>query len=187
MGGNALVRAPWVGYPLCRLAFFARCDRNFARFMAFGSGPRLRCLRRSPKRRDAPSVDGCLLISGMARRRGIRNAPGLPQPFPAAPIAFQLFASRSQPVRFDFPSHPPAIQSRRRVTVCSSHAVRVPAAIGYFRPIVVFPAWTLQEIPAAELDAILLHELAHIRRWDDWTNLAQKIIKAIFFFHPAVG
>jgi beta-lactamase regulating signal transducer with metallopeptidase domain len=78
------------------------------------------------------------------------------------------------------------IQAHRCVTLCSSDAVRVPAAMGYFRPIVVFPAWALQEIPAAELEAILLHELAHLRRWDDWTNLAQKVVKAIFFFHPAV-
>jgi len=79
-----------------------------------------------------------------------------------------------------------AVQAHRRVTLCCSDAVRVPAAIGYFRPLVVFPAWALEEIPPAELDAILLHELAHLRRWDDWTNLAQKIVKAIFFFHPAV-
>jgi hypothetical protein len=46
--------------------------------------------------------------------------------------------------------------------------------------------WALQEIPEAELEAILLHELAHLRRYDDWTNLAQKVIKAVFFFHPAV-
>lgn len=78
------------------------------------------------------------------------------------------------------------IQTHRRVALCSSAAVRVPSAMGYFRPIVVFPAWALQEIPAAELEAILLHELAHIRRWDDWTNLVQKIVKAVFFFHPAV-
>ncbi len=78
------------------------------------------------------------------------------------------------------------IQTHRRVTLCSSKTVRVPAAIGYFRPMVVFPDWTLAEIPPAELEAILLHELAHLRRWDDWTNLAQKIVKAILFFHPAV-
>ena len=77
-------------------------------------------------------------------------------------------------------------QQHRSVTLCTSDAVRVPAAIGYFRPMVVFPSWALAEIPPADLNAILLHELAHLRRWDDWTNLAQKIVKAIFFFHPAV-
>lgn len=79
-----------------------------------------------------------------------------------------------------------AIQAHRRVVLCVSDAVRVPAAIGYFRPLVVFPPWALEEISPAELNAILLHELAHLGRWDDWTNLAQKIMKAIFFFHPAV-
>ncbi len=77
-------------------------------------------------------------------------------------------------------------QAHRRVRLCSSDSVRVPASMGYFRPIVVFPTWALQEIPADELQAIFLHELAHLRRWDDWTNLAQKILKAIFFFNPAV-
>jgi beta-lactamase regulating signal transducer with metallopeptidase domain len=74
----------------------------------------------------------------------------------------------------------------RYVALCTSDAIRVPAAIGYFRPMVVFPTWALNELPPAELNAILLHELAHLRRWDDFTNLAQKIVKAIFFFHPAV-
>lgn len=74
----------------------------------------------------------------------------------------------------------------RAVTLCTSEAVRVPAAIGYFQPIVVVPKWALLEIDPQELNAILLHELAHLRRYDDWTNLVQKVIKAILFFHPAV-
>jgi beta-lactamase regulating signal transducer with metallopeptidase domain len=78
------------------------------------------------------------------------------------------------------------IQSRRNVTLCVSNVVRVPAAIGYIRPMVVLPAWALAEIPPQEMNAILLHELAHLRRYDDWTNLAQKLAKALFFFHPAV-
>ena len=76
--------------------------------------------------------------------------------------------------------------SRRRVRLCVSRDVAVPAAIGFFRPAIVFPAWLLPQLSAAEIKVILLHELAHLRRWDDWTNLAQKIAKAAFFFHPAV-
>ncbi len=72
------------------------------------------------------------------------------------------------------------------VTVATSDALRVPAAIGYGTPTIVFPAWTLRELPPADLNAILLHEFAHLRRGDDWTNLVQKIVRAIFFFHPAV-
>jgi hypothetical protein len=51
---------------------------------------------------------------------------------------------------------------------------------------VVLPSWLLEELPAAELKQLVLHELAHLRRWDDWTNLAQQIVKALLFFHPAV-
>src|SRR6202011_3024466 len=54
------------------------------------------------------------------------------------------------------------------------------------RPLVVIPAWARQELSTTELQAILLHELAHLRRWDDWTNLVQKIVGALLFFHPAV-
>ena len=77
-------------------------------------------------------------------------------------------------------------RTARQVVVCTSGEVRVPTAIGFVRPAIVVPAWVMQELSSDELNQILLHELAHLRRWDDWTNLAQKIVKALFFFHPAV-
>src|SRR5437763_920043 len=77
-------------------------------------------------------------------------------------------------------------QTWRKVALCTSEKVRVPTALGFFRPAIVIPRWLLQELSAGELNQILLHELAHLRRWDDWTNLAQQIVKALFFFHPAV-
>ncbi|MFZ0769796.1 MAG: M56 family metallopeptidase [Candidatus Sulfotelmatobacter sp.] len=76
--------------------------------------------------------------------------------------------------------------SARRVTICTSDRVRVPAAIGYVNPAIVVPLWALDELSPAELNAVLLHELAHLRRWDDWTNLVQRILRALLFFHPAV-
>ena len=76
--------------------------------------------------------------------------------------------------------------SRRRVKLCVSNDAAVPAAIGFFRPAIVFPAWLVPQLSSAEMKTILLHELAHLRRGDDWTNLAQKVFKALFFFHPAV-
>jgi len=78
------------------------------------------------------------------------------------------------------------VETSRRIELRASETVRVPAALGFFRPAVIVPTWTLEELPAEELKVILLHELAHLHRWDDWTNLAQKIVKALFFFHPAV-
>jgi beta-lactamase regulating signal transducer with metallopeptidase domain len=74
----------------------------------------------------------------------------------------------------------------RRVKFLVCDDVRVPTALGFFRPAVVLPRWALRDLSAEELKVIVLHELAHLRRWDDWTNLAQKFVKALFFFHPAV-
>jgi len=62
----------------------------------------------------------------------------------------------------------------------------VPTAIGFLRPAIVLPEWLLKETPAEELKYIVLHELAHLRRRDDWTNLAQQIVKALLFFLPSV-
>jgi Zn-dependent protease with chaperone function len=75
---------------------------------------------------------------------------------------------------------------RRRVKLCVSNELAVPAAVGFFHPAIVLPAKLLPELSAEELKLILLHEFAHLRRWDNWTNLVQKIVKAVFFFHPAV-
>jgi beta-lactamase regulating signal transducer with metallopeptidase domain len=77
-------------------------------------------------------------------------------------------------------------QSARQVEVCSSSAVTVPTAIGFFRPAILIPEWLLPDLSAEELEVILLHEFAHLQRWDDWTNLAQKLVRTVFFFHPAV-
>ena len=74
----------------------------------------------------------------------------------------------------------------RRVQLRISEEVRVPAAIGFFRPAIIVPGWAWRELPLEDLKSILLHEAAHLHRWDDWTNLAQKLAKALFFFHPAV-
>jgi len=74
----------------------------------------------------------------------------------------------------------------RKVTVAISDEVRVPAAIGFLKPMIVLPKWAVAELPPEQLNAILIHELAHLERWDDCTNLAQKIISAFFFFNPAI-
>ena len=74
----------------------------------------------------------------------------------------------------------------RSVTLAVSDHLQVPAAIGFFRPRIVLPAWSMRELSAEELNAVLIHELAHLRRWDDWTNLTQKVLRSLFFFHPAV-
>ena len=77
-------------------------------------------------------------------------------------------------------------QRYRKVSVLVSQRLEVPTAIGFYKPAIILPAWLLESTPAEELKYILLHELAHLRRRDDWTNLAQKVLKAPLFFLPSV-
>jgi hypothetical protein len=72
------------------------------------------------------------------------------------------------------------------IAIATSEEMRVPGAIGFGKRTIVLPAWALRELAAEDLNVILLHEVAHLRRGDDWTNLIQKVVRAIFFFHPAV-
>jgi beta-lactamase regulating signal transducer with metallopeptidase domain len=76
-------------------------------------------------------------------------------------------------------------QRSRPVSVLVSERLEVPTAIGFSKPAIILPAWLLESTPAEEVKYILLHELAHLRRRDDWTNLAQKVLKALLFFLPS--
>jgi bla regulator protein BlaR1 len=71
---------------------------------------------------------------------------------------------------------------RRNVRLKVSTEHRSAVVLGFFKPVILLPADG--DLEAAE--HILRHELAHVRRGDDWTNLAQHFIKAVFFFHPAI-
>jgi hypothetical protein len=64
--------------------------------------------------------------------------------------------------------------------------VQVPAVIGWLRPIVLLPASALTGLTPLQLDALLAHELAHVRRWDYVVNLVQSVIETLLFYHPAV-
>ncbi|HEY6305123.1 MAG TPA: M56 family metallopeptidase [Candidatus Angelobacter sp.] len=77
-------------------------------------------------------------------------------------------------------------RKRRPVSILVSCRVNVPTAIGFLRPAVLVPEWLTHDSQSEELKYVLLHELAHLQRWDDWTNLAQKLVKAVLFFHPGV-
>jgi uncharacterized protein (TIGR03435 family) len=74
----------------------------------------------------------------------------------------------------------------RPVRLLVSGALHAPAAIGWLRPIVLLPAGALAGLPAAQIEALLVHELAHIRRHDYVVHLLQSAVEAVFFYHPAV-
>ena len=74
----------------------------------------------------------------------------------------------------------------RPVQLLVSSLVQAPAVVGWLRPAVLVPAGTLAGLPADQVEALLLHELAHIRRHDYLVNLLQGVVEAILFYHPAV-
>jgi len=67
-----------------------------------------------------------------------------------------------------------------------SRRVRVPVVIGVLRPLILIPVSALTGLPPAQLDALILHELAHIRRLDTLTNILLVAVETILFYHPAV-
>ena len=71
---------------------------------------------------------------------------------------------------------------RRNVTLKISKEHRSAVVLGFFKPVILLPA----DAGVEASEVILRHELAHVRRGDDWTNLVQQFIKALFFFHPAI-
>ncbi len=75
---------------------------------------------------------------------------------------------------------------KRAVRVCSSGLTRVPAVAGWFSPIVLLPASAVTGLSARQLEAILAHELAHVRRHDYLVNMLQSLIETLLFYHPAV-
>lgn len=62
----------------------------------------------------------------------------------------------------------------------------VPMAIGWIKPVVLLPASMVTGLNSAQLEMLILHELAHIRRHDYLVNFLQTLIELLFFFHPCV-
>ena len=74
----------------------------------------------------------------------------------------------------------------RAVQFVQSTLVEVPTVVGSLRPFVLLPASAVSGLSVAEIEMILAHELAHIRRHDYLVNLAQTVLEALLFFHPAM-
>ncbi len=74
----------------------------------------------------------------------------------------------------------------REVRLCICDQIEVPVAVGLFDSMILIPQHLLDTLSQDEIDQIMLHELAHLRRADDWTNGVQRLIQALFFFNPAM-
>jgi beta-lactamase regulating signal transducer with metallopeptidase domain len=74
----------------------------------------------------------------------------------------------------------------RTVRLLRSTLVEVPTVIGWLKPVILLPASALSGLHPHQLEAILAHELAHIRRHDYLVNLLQAVVETLLFYHPAV-
>ena len=78
-----------------------------------------------------------------------------------------------------------ALGLRRGVELLHSAAVEVPTVLGWLRPVILLPM-TLSGLSPEQIEMILAHELAHIRRHDFLVNLMQSVVETLLFYHPAV-
>ena len=74
----------------------------------------------------------------------------------------------------------------RRAQLCTSDEVERPSVFGFFHPRILLPPALLQRLSETELRQVVLHEMEHLRRADDWTNLAQKLALVLFPLNPAL-
>jgi beta-lactamase regulating signal transducer with metallopeptidase domain len=108
---------------------------------------------------------GGLVYTRRLRRHGVRPAGGFWQER-AEEIARRLLVSRP-------------------VKVLESALVCVPTAVGWLRPVILLPASAFTGLTPQQLETILAHELAHIRRHDYLFNLLQAVAETLLFYHPA--
>lgn len=112
-----------------------------------------------------------LLATGIIGTRRLRRASRLIVDSPITELLARLAAS---------------LRVGRRVSIAVCERVAAPVLVGILRPLILLPPAALTGWSPDEIEMVLLHELAHVRRWDNAVNLAQRIVEAVLFFHPAV-
>lgn len=75
---------------------------------------------------------------------------------------------------------------RQAVVVLCSRVIATPVLVGWLRPVILLPMAVACRFPAAQIELILAHELAHVRRWDPLANLFQVMVETLHFHHPVV-
>jgi beta-lactamase regulating signal transducer with metallopeptidase domain/HEAT repeat protein len=118
---------------------------------------------------------GVLLLSlrvlgGYARARRLVH-------FDTAPVSREIAALAGRVAE--------RLNVRAAVRVLESAAAQVPMVVGVLRPVVLMPGTLLTGLTLPQIEAILAHELAHVRRYDYAINLLQTVVETLFFYHPA--
>lgn len=92
----------------------------------------------------------------------------------------------SAPAIADLLQHTRRIGADSPVELCTSPHVQVPSVAGFFHPRILLPTGLPESVSAEDLRQIVLHEMQHLHRHDDWTNLLQKFGLALFPLNPAL-
>ena len=114
----------------------------------------------------------CLqLLAGLASVQRLRH-------YQTYPIADEWEARLSQLCRL--------LDIKQQVSILQSGLVKVPVALGFFKPLILLPVGLVNHLPTEQVETILLHELGHIRRKDWLVNILQHFAETVFFFNPAI-
>ncbi len=73
----------------------------------------------------------------------------------------------------------------RKIEIYEAKAVTIPMVIGILKPVILIPATVLSGLSAEQLEIIIAHELAHLKRYDFTLNILQSFVEIVFFYHPA--
>ena len=75
----------------------------------------------------------------------------------------------------------------RRVDIALSASISSPMVVGWLKPVILVPPAIVARLPLAQLEMLIAHELAHLRRHDHWINLFQIVTETLMFYHPVVS
>jgi beta-lactamase regulating signal transducer with metallopeptidase domain len=104
-------------------------------------------------------------------------------------LALRRLRRSAEPVAAEFEQAFGLLAARLRaspaVRLCQSALVEVPTVVGHLRPVVLVPLSALVGLTPRQLEAVLAHELAHVRRYDFLINLLQTAAETLLFYHPA--
>jgi beta-lactamase regulating signal transducer with metallopeptidase domain len=102
----------------------------------------------------------------------------------------RLHREKSEPLAANLAKRCLQLQERlgltRTVRYLHTRLVGAPAVMGWFRPVVLIPLSALSGLSSEQLEAVIAHELAHIKRLDCFVNLFQIAVETVLFYHPAV-
>lgn len=110
------------------------------------------------------------MIGGVARTRRIVREGTAP-----ASEAVRLLVARISQI----------LGVRRAVRALEGTRLTVPVVVGWIRPVIVLPVSLVSGLTPSQLEMLLAHEIAHIRRYDYLANLLQTVVETLLFFHPA--